>query len=150
MRAMVVACGVVAMATAASAGAGDNERGVVPAVRTVMAVGGVDAIVQPWIHPSMPERTKAKIEAGFELAVERVREVGTCSDLFSHLGADAIETLATGLFSQSTLISVRSRSASETPELPHREPSISPTQLPEVRQPGSVASLAGCRPKPRQ
>ena len=36
--------------------------------------------------------------AGFELAIERVRGVEACGELFASLGADAVETLATGLY----------------------------------------------------
>jgi hypothetical protein len=54
--------------------------------------------VEPWIHPSMTNRVRAKLESGFEIAVERVRTVPGCSDLFATLGADPIETLKTGLY----------------------------------------------------
>ena len=52
----------------------------------------------PWIHSSMPKSVSAKIGAGFELAVERVREVESCGDLFAELGADGLEMLSTSLY----------------------------------------------------
>ena len=64
----------------------------------VSAVVGIEDPVKPWIHPTMSKRVSARLEAGFELAVERVREVESCGDLFVELGADALETLTTGLY----------------------------------------------------
>jgi hypothetical protein len=46
----------------------------------------------------MSERVSERLEAGFALALERVREVESCGGLFTRLGADPIETLATGLY----------------------------------------------------
>jgi hypothetical protein len=46
----------------------------------------------------MPAPVKEKLEAGFEIAVERIRSVKACADLFNRLGADGIEMLKTGLF----------------------------------------------------
>ena len=56
------------------------------------------AEITPWIHPNMPATVADKLEAGFRLAVARVRDVPECSALFATLGADAVETLATGLY----------------------------------------------------
>jgi hypothetical protein len=69
----------------------------VAAVAVTVAAGKQEPI-KPWIHPSMPKRVSGTLEAGFELAVERVSEVEACGDLFTELGADAIEMLATGLY----------------------------------------------------
>jgi hypothetical protein len=41
---------------------------------------------------------KARLEAGFDLAVKKVADVPECRGLFEALGADAIETLRTGLY----------------------------------------------------
>jgi len=54
--------------------------------------------VEPWIHPSMPPSLERKLNAAFEIAVQRVTEVPSCSDLFAELDADAVETLRTGLY----------------------------------------------------
>lgn len=54
--------------------------------------------IEPWIHGGMPEDMRARLEAGFAIAVEKVQEVPECRALFEELGADAIETLSTGLY----------------------------------------------------
>jgi len=69
----------------------------IAAVAVSVVVGDEDP-VKPWIHTSMPKRVSARLEAGFELAVERVREVESCGDLFAELGADPLETLTSGLY----------------------------------------------------
>ena len=61
-------------------------------------VVGNEGPTTPWIHPSTPKSVSAKIGAGFELAVERVREVESCGDLFAELGADGLEMLTTGVY----------------------------------------------------
>jgi hypothetical protein len=61
---------------------------------TVQAV----AEFAPWIHPDMPAGVALKVKAAFEIAVDRVREIPECSNLFSRLGADALEILRTGLY----------------------------------------------------
>lgn len=57
-----------------------------------------ESAITPWIHPNMPSMVASKIEAAFEIAVARVRDIPECSALFSELGADSIETLKTGLY----------------------------------------------------
>jgi len=69
----------------------------------VAAVAAADVVgnevpTTPWILSSMPKSVSAKIGAGFELAVERVREVESCADLFAELGADGLEVLSTSLY----------------------------------------------------
>ncbi len=54
--------------------------------------------IEPWIHGDMPDDMKARLQAGFNLAVEKVSDVPECRGLFDSLGADAIETLRTGLY----------------------------------------------------
>jgi hypothetical protein len=56
------------------------------------------AEIEPWIHGGMPDGMRTRLESGFELAVSRVREVPECRALFTDLGADALETLRTGLY----------------------------------------------------
>jgi hypothetical protein len=68
------------------------------AALTVSSVSAHGAKIEPWVHPAMPESLRLKLEAGFELAVERLLEVGACRELFARLGADPFETLATGLY----------------------------------------------------
>jgi hypothetical protein len=83
--------------------AGDGNEGSVavnPAAATVAVAGyhGYEETVEPWIHHKMAPNVRAKLEAGFDLAVERVREIAACRDLFNQLGEDGIEMLKTGLY----------------------------------------------------
>ena len=68
------------------------------AVVAVAPAAGRSPRIAPWIHPSMPDNVRARLEAGFELAVERVGHIETCGQLFTRLGADGLEMLATGLY----------------------------------------------------
>jgi hypothetical protein len=58
--------------------------------------------ITPWIHPSMPSAVQKKLTVAFEIAVQRVEEVPQCEALFTKLGADAFETLKTGLYFPAT------------------------------------------------
>jgi len=105
MRAwLIVACVCVMLVVAAGSWAQDIAEasgGVVPAAVTAVAVArsvGNNDPIKPWIHSSMPKRVSAKLKAGFELAVDRVRKIGSCSGLFTELGTDGLEILATGLY----------------------------------------------------
>ena len=94
--------GILCVAIGGSAGE-TTEGGANVASATVAAVAvsgtpGFGGAVEPWIHPSMTDRVRTKLETGFEIAVERVRTVPACADLFAELGANPIETLKTGLY----------------------------------------------------
>jgi len=69
-------------------------------VAAVAVVGTVQPAVpiEPWIHHKMGPGVRARLEAGFDLAIERVSEIGACADLFTRLGADGIDMLKTGLY----------------------------------------------------
>ena len=54
--------------------------------------------VEPWIHHRMPRKAREKLEAAFDLALQRVREVPECGELFAKLGADGVEMLSTTLY----------------------------------------------------
>jgi hypothetical protein len=101
---LIVACVCVVLASAAGSWAGDVSEasgGAAPVAVAAVAVAGAawsEDPIKPWIHPAMPESVSARLEAGFELAVERVREVESCGDLFTSLGADGLEMLTTGLY----------------------------------------------------
>ena len=102
-RLVLASCAVVA-AAAINARADDGVETSADAV-SAAAVVAVRApavawgeAVEPRIYPTMPERLRAKLEAGFELALARVREVDSCRELFARLGADGLETLATGVY----------------------------------------------------
>ena len=87
--------------SAMSAGNDSDGGGVVaPAVASVAVAGTLQHAVpiEPWIHHKMDPDVRARLEAGFDLAVERVREIEACADLFFMVGADGIDTLKTGLY----------------------------------------------------
>jgi hypothetical protein len=54
--------------------------------------------VTPRISKSVPRSVRMKLEDGFELATERVREVPECRGLFERLGADGVEMLRTTMY----------------------------------------------------
>ena len=78
----------------------ERSGSVKPAGAVARAEGyhGDEEALQPWIHHKMEPSVRAKVEAGFALAVERVREVATCQDLFSRLGEKGIDMLKTSLY----------------------------------------------------
>ncbi len=80
---------------------GETDGNATPFAMAAIAVTGVathDVAIEPWIHNSMSARVRERLEAGFELAVERVREVETCRNLFTQDGIDGLEVLATSLY----------------------------------------------------
>ena len=54
--------------------------------------------LEPWIHHSMPEAMRSKIERAFEIAEERVRLRSECAELFSPFGIDGIDLLTKSLY----------------------------------------------------
>jgi len=54
--------------------------------------------LEPWIHHSMPEGMRSKIERAFEIAEERVRLRPECAELFSPFGVDGVDLLARSLY----------------------------------------------------
>jgi hypothetical protein len=81
----------------------DGDLSVKPAAMAAVTATGAlphEVAITPFIHPSMAPHIRAKLEAGLELAVERLREVQTCRDLFTRLGADWPEMLNTSLYLQ--------------------------------------------------
>lgn len=64
--------------------------------------------IEPWIHHSMPECLKTKVETAFEIAAQRMRDVPECAQLFTPFEADGLELLAetlyfpAGLYNQTT------------------------------------------------
>jgi len=89
------------------------SSGVVSAVRSVPEI----AVIKPWIHPSMPQQIREKLDVAFEIAVQRINDVPECAGLFSQLDADALETLKTGLYFPANVAretSVCSRSFAQT------------------------------------
>jgi hypothetical protein len=49
---------------------------------------------EPRIDANMSENNRERLVSSFQIAVERVREVPECRELFSELGADGIDTIA--------------------------------------------------------
>lgn len=49
--------------------------------------------IKPWIHTLMNNDLRSSIEVAYDLAVQRVLEVESCSRLFAELGADAVQIL---------------------------------------------------------
>jgi len=63
--------------------------------------------VTPWVSRSMTPRVYRKLLLAFELAKKRVCEIHECHDLFSELGGDGFETIATGLYYPADMYSER-------------------------------------------
>jgi hypothetical protein len=84
--------------------AGDITEGGVGGVSAAVAASATDRAhgfevpVQPWIHKSMPEPTRERLEAGFRLAAERVVEVEACGGLFTRFGANGLDALRLSLY----------------------------------------------------
>jgi hypothetical protein len=86
---------------AISVGNDANERSAVSAVGSEVAVARSDdsgEVVQPWIHHKMDPVAREKLEAGFALAIERIRTVEACAALFRQLGSNGVDMLMTGLY----------------------------------------------------
>jgi hypothetical protein len=76
----------------------DGSSGIVAAAATaaVSAVsvdGGAPAICEPTISSKVSVKNRRKIMGAFDVAVERVREVPECRELFADLGANGMEAL---------------------------------------------------------
>ncbi len=133
---LIVACVCVVLVSAGGSWAGDVSEASGGAC-TGRGRGGrscrsrveCEDPIKPWIHPAMPESVSARLEAGFELAVERVREVESCGDLFAELGADAARDAHDRSLPPSRhTTNARSRSAGGTPPPARRELKTSPTR----------------------
>jgi hypothetical protein len=59
---------------------------------------GSEPVVRPWISHTVTEPVRLRLEAGFELAVERLRERRQCKELFVELGAHGVEALSSTLY----------------------------------------------------
>ena len=103
---------VVTMAIAALIGTllayGDEPEEAIVAGKNLapdaaIGVSSADTVVspgmlEPWIHHSMPEAMRSKIERAFEIAAERVRHHPECAELFSPFGHDGVDLLANSLY----------------------------------------------------
>ncbi len=50
--------------------------------------------IKPTISPRVSHRNRKRLTAGFRIAVERIREVPECREMFTELGADAVNTVS--------------------------------------------------------
>jgi hypothetical protein len=58
-----------------------------------VAAAHVPAPAKPRVIGELPTMVRYRLDRAFPLAVERVREVASCRDLFANLGADGLEKL---------------------------------------------------------
>ena len=72
------------------------EMGRVDATSAVEEVAHVSP--RPWLHSTVRPVLAAKIEAGFAIAVDRVRDNAGCREIFTRLGRDGVETLRGSLY----------------------------------------------------
>ena len=94
---VAIVLGAPSRSLAWDGGDGDIAPTTAAAVAVVGVIGPAGPI-EPWIHHKMGPAVRARLEAGFSIAVERVREIEPCADLFTRLGADPIDMLKTGLY----------------------------------------------------
>jgi len=93
---------------AAGANAADTvASGASPAVAAAVATtalgatsvgGATQAICRPTISSKLADRNQRKISDAFDLALDQVREVPGCRDLFAELGSDGMNALARLVF----------------------------------------------------
>ncbi len=109
-----IACVVVSVFFATSAWATDGIDQKVASTHGVAkipaaAVGSVDGAAyplspeekghsQPWIHTRMDDGLRARVEAAYEIASQRVQESEACAELFSEFEVDATQTLGSVLY----------------------------------------------------
>jgi hypothetical protein len=90
---VVIGVFIQTMASAEDMTASSGIEITTPAKSSSLAEAIENETVEPWIHEAMDPAIRTKLESGLEIAVERVREVESCNDLFEELGADALATL---------------------------------------------------------
>jgi hypothetical protein len=77
------------------AGPGRSVAIGLPATSAVLEAPGR---LEPWIDRRMPGRLRARLQAAFPVAVDRLARHPRCRALFERLGRDALATLAGGLY----------------------------------------------------
>jgi hypothetical protein len=105
---LVPICVVVLVTMNPFASASDSvESGASSAVAAAVATTAVNAatldseapsIIKPVISTKVSVKNRRKISNAFELALEKVREVPECGDLFTELGSDGLESLGRVIF----------------------------------------------------
>jgi hypothetical protein len=103
---LCVAIAIIFAPAAGIAGTPDAERNQThAALNTVDASSGVDStqVVVPRINVRISKGVRAKIESGFELALQKLRQEPQCGALFAELGTDGIAMLSTTLYYKADL-----------------------------------------------
>ena len=58
--------------------------------------------VEPRISGDLPEQTETALREAFPVALQRVHEISECRELFTALGADALERMTTSMYRATT------------------------------------------------
>ncbi len=66
-------------------------------------LGVEPTVLAPRINRRVPSRVRSTLEAGFELAVQKLSQEPACRDLFADLGANGLETLSNTLYYQADI-----------------------------------------------
>jgi len=61
-------------------------------------LGDVGASSSPWISSKVPKPVRARLEASFRIAAQRLSDNAQCRALFTELGANGFEALASTLY----------------------------------------------------
>jgi len=96
---------VVVLSTA-GAWAGDKIDSQVASITSVLAEPSSNSLpsstgvveIEPLIHARMNDGLRESVETAFEIAARRVKEVESCTALYTELGAGAMETLANAFY----------------------------------------------------
>lgn len=83
----------------------------VPTASTALALPTAPAapsLLVPWVSTSLPPRTRRKVLDAFPLAVDRLRELPGCRELFQDLGATGLDTLSRTIYYGTSLVQERS------------------------------------------
>jgi len=95
---LAVCCGIP---VAGHAGEPDSTSLVQPAAASAGRTEGPAAgqpRMSPWVGTRTPSEVRSKVEAGFALASQRVRDLPECRRLFADLGADGVDALSTTMY----------------------------------------------------
>ncbi len=82
----------------AIAGQPCETTGAQPSTSTQAAVSP-----SPWISPTVASAVRSRLEASYRIATQRLQESAECRGLFSDLGADGLEALASTMYYPATV-----------------------------------------------
>jgi hypothetical protein len=57
----------------------------------------------PWVSPTVASALRSRLEASYRMATQRLQESAECRGLFSALGADGLEALASTMYYPATV-----------------------------------------------